>query len=107
MADGSKVDLPALRAHKGEVEDIAAGVHTAAQATESGQTFGDDAFGIVGQVFAMPLQIWMSIASSFVEDVAGKADDIADRLQQAHDHYDNHEKQTVGHINGLGKELPE
>ncbi len=104
---GPHVDLPSLRAHKSEVENIAAGVHTAAQATDSVQTFGDDAFGIVGQVFAMPLQIWMSIASSFVEDVAGKADDIAERLQQAHDHYDNHEKQTVGHINGLGKELPE
>ncbi|GAB3387850.1 type VII secretion target [Amycolatopsis echigonensis] len=107
MADGSKVDLPALRAHKGEVEDIAAGVHTAAQATESGQSFGDDAFGIVGQVFAMPLQIWMSVATSFVTDLAGEGDEIANLLQQAHDHYDRHEQQTVGHINGLGKELPE
>ncbi|WP_033290514.1 type VII secretion target [Amycolatopsis jejuensis] len=104
---GSKVDLPALRAHQGEVEDIAAGVHTAAQATASGQSFGDDAFGLVGQVFAAPLQIWMSVATSFVQDVAGAADSIADRLKQAHDHFDHHEKQTVGHIKGLGKELPE
>ncbi|MBB1157362.1 MULTISPECIES: type VII secretion target [Amycolatopsis] len=104
---GPHVDLPSLRAHKGEVENIAAGVHTAAQATDSVQTFGDDAFGIVGQVFAMPLQIWMSVATSFVKDLGGEGDEIANLLQQAHDHYDTHEQQTVGHINGLGKELPE
>ncbi|MCG3752439.1 type VII secretion target [Amycolatopsis sp. Poz14] len=106
MADGYQVHLEALQQHKGDVQDIAAGVHTAAQAAEQGQALGDDSFGIVGLPFAMVMQGFTGTASMFIGLVAGAADDIADRLGSAHDAYRDHEKQTVGTVDGLGKELP-
>lgn len=107
MAGGQKVNLTALQAHKGEVQDIGEGVRAAAQATAgAGQAMGDNAFGLVGAPFGAAMEIWTAIASSFIGDVASSAEDIAGKLQQAHDMYDDHDKQTAGHINGLGKELP-
>ncbi|MEW2503646.1 type VII secretion target [Amycolatopsis sp. NPDC047767] len=107
MAGTQQVNLTALQTHKGEVQDIGAGVKTAADATGSAQAFMDDSFGIVGQVFAAPLQLYLSVASSFIDKVASSADDIADKLQQAHDHYDANEQGTKDRVNSFGKELPE
>ncbi|MEV6897554.1 type VII secretion target [Amycolatopsis sp. NPDC051372] len=106
MAGTQQVNLTALQTHKGEVQDIGAGVKTAAEATASAQAFGDTSFGLVGQVFALPLQAYLSIASSFIDKVAASADDIADKLQQAHDHYDTHEQNTKEKVTSFGKELP-
>jgi uncharacterized protein YukE len=106
MAGGQKVSLTALQTHKGEVQSIGDGVKAAAEATAgAGQAMSDNAFGIVGAPFGAAMEIWTAIASSFIGDVASSAEAIADKLQQAHDMYDDHEKQTAGHITGLGKEL--
>ncbi|MEV4604510.1 type VII secretion target [Amycolatopsis sp. NPDC049253] len=106
MAGTQQVNLTALQAHKGEVQDIGEGVKTAAEATGSAQAFGDSSFGLVGQVFALPLQAYLSIASAFIGQVASSADDIADKLQQAHDHYDTNEQGTKDKVTSFGKELP-
>ncbi|MFF4595817.1 type VII secretion target [Amycolatopsis sp. CA-161197] len=106
MAGTQQVNLEALQTHKGEVQDIAAGVHTAADATASGQALNDWAFGLVGQVFALPLQTYLSSATDFIGVVATCADGMADKLQRAHDHYDTNEQNTKDKVNSFGKELP-
>lgn len=101
-----KVSLEALQTHKGEVQSIGDGVKAAAQATAgAGQAMSDNSFGLVGAPFGAAMEIWTAIASAFIGDVASSADDIADKIQQAHDMYSDHDKQTAGHINGIGKEL--
>ncbi|MGW4489466.1 type VII secretion target [Amycolatopsis sp. NPDC004368] len=107
MAGTQQVNLTALQTHKGEVQDIGAGVKTAAEATSSGQALNDWAFGIVGQAFALPLQLYLSSATEFIGQVASCADTIADKLQQAHDHYDTNEQGTKDKVNSFGKELPQ
>ncbi|MFI5610435.1 type VII secretion target [Amycolatopsis sp. NPDC051903] len=106
MAGDLQVHLPALQAHKGEVQDIAAGVHTAAQATVDGQAMGDDAFGIVGAPFGAAMEIWTGIASIFINHVADTADGIADKLQNAHDAYDSHQQNASTNLNSTRGELP-
>lgn len=106
MAGDLQVHLPALQAHKGEVQGIAEGVHTAAQASLSGQAFGSEAFGIVGQVFALPLQMYLTEATTFIGLVASVADDIGDKLGQAHDAYDSHQQSTSTKLQSTRGELP-
>ncbi|MEU4670935.1 type VII secretion target [Amycolatopsis sp. NPDC023774] len=107
MAGTQQVNLTALQTHKGEVQDIGEGVKTAAEATVEGQAMGDDAFGIVGAPFGAAMELWTGIASIFINSVADSAEDIADKLQQAHDKYDNHETASKNKLNSFGKELPE
>ncbi|MEV0066460.1 MULTISPECIES: type VII secretion target [unclassified Amycolatopsis] len=107
MAGTQQVNLTALQTHKGEVQDIGAGVKTAAEATVEGQAMSDDAFGIVGSPFGAAMELWTATASIFINGVADSAEDIADKLQQAHDAYDTHETNSKNTINTLGKELPE
>jgi hypothetical protein len=106
MADGYQVRLEGLQQHKGEVQDIAAGVHTAAGAAAQGQAMGDNSFGLVGMPFAAVMETFTASAGAFITLVAAAADDIADRLGSAHTAYSDHEKQTVDTVHGLGKELP-
>ncbi|MFF0144973.1 hypothetical protein ATK36_5617 [Amycolatopsis sulphurea] len=48
MPDGYQVHLGSLRQHRGDVQDIAKGVHAAASAC----AVGDLSFGLVGLPFA-------------------------------------------------------
>lgn len=106
MADGYQVHLDALQQHKSDVQDIAAGVHAAAQACAAGQAAGDLSFGIVGQPFAAVMETFTGSAGVFIGQVAAAADDIADRLHSAHDAYDTHEQHAKSTIDGFGKEIP-
>ncbi|GAA3560587.1 type VII secretion target [Amycolatopsis ultiminotia] len=106
MPDGYQVHLPALQQHKGDVRDIAKGVHTAASACAQGQAVGDSSFGLVGQPFAQVMELFTGSAGIFVGLVATAADDIADRLQTAHESYDTQEQHATTTIDGAGKGIP-
>jgi hypothetical protein len=104
--DGMKIDFDGLGKHEDEIREIADKVQQAADAAGSAQALGSDAFGLVGQVFALPIQIWVSSATSFLGDAVDAGHDVADRIKTAHTAFTEHEKKTCDLINGLGKELP-
>ncbi|QWF80038.1 type VII secretion target [Amycolatopsis sp. CA-230715] len=103
---GFHVKLDELAAHEPEVRDVAKDVHTAVTAADEGQAAFDGAFGVVGQVFAVVLQGWVSSATGFLHSLGDTGDDLADRVKTAHGMYDAHENKTKAHLKSLSEGMP-
>jgi hypothetical protein len=101
-----KIDFDVLGGHEGEVREIAAKVEQAAQAADTAQALDFDAFGLVGQVFALPIQAWLNSADGFLAAAVEAGHDVADRVRAAHAAFREHEQNTKCLIEGIGKELP-
>ena len=103
--ESMKIDFDALGGHEDEVREIAAKVEQAAQAAGSAQALDFDAFGLVGQVFALPIQLWVDSADGFLAAAVEAGHDVADRVKAAHTAFREHEHATKCLIEGIGKEL--
>ncbi|MGW3959332.1 type VII secretion target [Amycolatopsis sp. NPDC005003] len=103
---GLRVDFDVLGGHEDEVREIAAEVQQALDAAGAAQALDFDAFGLVGQVFALPIQAWVDTADSFLAAAVEAGHEVADRVKTAHTAFREHEQKTKGLIEGIGKELP-
>ncbi|MDT7805587.1 MAG: hypothetical protein QOI78_9020 [Actinomycetota bacterium] len=101
-----KVDFDVLGGHEDEIREIAGKVQQALDAAGSAQALDFDAFGIVGQVFAVPIQSWVDTADSFLGSAVEAGHDVADRVKTAHTAFRDHEQNTTSLIESIGKELP-
>ncbi|MEA5366562.1 type VII secretion target [Amycolatopsis sp., V23-08] len=101
-----KVDFDVLGGHEDEIREIAGKVQQALDAAGSAQALDFDAFGIVGQVFAVPIQAWVDTADGFLGSAVEAGHDVADRVKTAHAAFSEHEQNTKNLIEGIGKELP-
>jgi hypothetical protein len=106
MSDGFTVGLDELAAHEEEVRKIAEEVNTAVEASGDAQAALDNAFGLVGQVFAIPIQGWLIMANNFMEAAAGAGHEVADRIKSAHTMYTDYEAKTTDLVNGIGQGMP-
>lgn len=104
--EAMKVDFDALGGHEGEIRGIADRVQQAVEAAGSAQALDFDAFGLVGQVFAVPIQAWVDSADGFLNSAVEAGHDVADRVKSAHTAFSEHEQNTKRLIEGIGKELP-
>jgi hypothetical protein len=103
---GMKVDFDVLGGHEDEIREIADKVQQALDASGSAQALDFDAFGLVGQVFAIPIQGWVDSADKFLGDAVAAGHEVADRVKTAHGAFTEHEQNTKCLIEGIGKELP-
>jgi Excreted virulence factor EspC, type VII ESX diderm len=101
-----KVDFDVLGGHEDEIREIADRVQQAVDAAGTAGALDFDAFGLVGQVFALPIQAWVDTADSFLSAAVEAGHEVADRVKTAHTAFRNHEQQTKFLIEGIGKELP-
>jgi hypothetical protein len=101
-----KVDFDVLGGHEDEVREIAGQVQQALDAAGTAQALDFDAFGLVGQVFAIPIQGWIDTADGFLASAVEAGHDVADRVKTAHTAFRDHEETTKRLIEGIGKELP-
>ena len=104
--EAMKVDFDVLGGHEGEIRDIADKVQQAVDAAGTAQALDFDAFGLVGQVFAIPIQAWLTTANSFLDAAVEAGHEVADRVKTAHTAFREHEETTKSLIEGIGKELP-
>ncbi|MEC3977222.1 type VII secretion target [Amycolatopsis sp. H20-H5] len=103
---GLTVGFDELAAHEAETREVADQVKTAVEASGEAQALNSDAFGIVGQVFAIPIQIFLTQINGMLRDASDAGHEVADRLKTAHTLYKNHETTTKAALEGIGKELP-
>ncbi len=101
-----KVDFDVLGGHEDEIREIAGRVQQALDAAGTAQALDFDAFGIVGQVFAVPIQGWVDQADGLLQAAVDAGHDVADRVKTAHTAFSEHEQHTKSLIEGIGKELP-
>jgi hypothetical protein len=101
-----KIDFDVLGGHEDEIREIADKVQQALDASGSAQALDFDAFGLVGQVFAVPIQGWVDTADSFLASAVDAGHDVADRVKTAHGAFTEHEQKTKSLLEGIGKELP-
>jgi hypothetical protein len=101
-----KVDFDVLGGHEDEIREIAGKVQQALDAAGTAQALDFDAFGLVGQVFAIPIQAWIDTADGFLGSAVEAGHDVADRVKTAHTAFRDHEQNTKNLIEGIGKELP-
>ncbi|MGW5717377.1 type VII secretion target [Amycolatopsis sp. NPDC003865] len=101
-----KVDFDVLGGHEDEVREIAGKVQQAVEAAGTAGALDFDAFGLVGQVFAVPIQGWVDSADGFLTAAVEAGHDVADRVKAAHAAFREHEEKTKCLIEGIGKELP-
>ncbi len=101
-----KVDFDVLGGHEDEIREIAGKVQQAVDAAGTAQALDFDAFGLVGQVFAVPIQGWVDTAESFLNAAVEAGHEVADRVKTAHTAFTEHEQNTKRLIEGIGKELP-
>lgn len=104
--EAMKVDFDALGDHEGEIREIADRVQQAVEAAGTAGALDFDAFGLVGQVFAVPIQGWVDTADGFLSAAVEAGHDVADRVKSAHTAFREHEHNTKCLIEGIGKELP-
>ncbi len=107
MADGMKLDSDALAGHEDEIREIADKVQQAVDASGSAQALDFDAFGLVGQVFAIPIQAWVSEADLFLAAAVEAGHEVADRIKTTHQAFTEHENSTKCTIEAIGKGLAE
>lgn len=101
-----KLDVDALGGHEDEIREIADKVQQAVDAAGTAQALDFDAFGLVGQVFAIPIQQWLTIADTFLAAAVEAGHEVADRVKTTHTAFTEHENTTKCLIEGIGKELP-
>ncbi|MEU0789891.1 type VII secretion target [Amycolatopsis sp. NPDC005961] len=101
-----KVDFDVLGGHEDEIRQIADRVQQAVEAAGTAGALDFDAFGLVGQVFALPIQVWVETANGFLGDAVEAGHEVADRVKTAHTAFRDHEDKTKCLIEGIGKELP-
>ncbi|MGW4524668.1 type VII secretion target [Amycolatopsis sp. NPDC004378] len=104
--EGMKVDFDVLGGHEDEIREIADRVQQAVDAAGTAQALDFDAFGLVGQVFAIPIQVWLTTADGFLNAAVEAGHDVADRVKKAHTAFREHEEKTKCLLEGIGKELP-
>jgi uncharacterized protein YukE len=103
-AGGFEVKPDALTAHENELRQIADQVQASISASGSAQAALDlNAFGLVGQIFAIPIQGWITTASGFLNLTAAAGQEVADRLKNAKESLDDNEDKTVALLNSVGK----
>ncbi|WP_410673426.1 type VII secretion target [Amycolatopsis sp. cmx-4-68] len=104
--EGMKVDFDVLGGHEDEIREIADRVQQAVEAAGTAGALDFDAFGLVGQVFAVPIQVWVETANGFLSDAVEAGHEVADRVKTAHTAFREHEENTRCLLEGIGKELP-
>ena len=104
--EAMKVDFDVLGGHEDEIREIAGKVQQAVDAAGTAQALDFDAFGLVGQVFAVPIQAWVDTADGFLNAAVEAGHEVADRVKTAHTAFREHEQTTKSLIEGIGKELP-
>ncbi len=76
---GFQVDLQALEVHERELKALIAGLPDAA--ADASETFGNpQAWGVVGQVFAMVMDHWTDDAVKYVEAVKKAGDGVVEQF---------------------------
>ncbi|MGW5743078.1 type VII secretion target [Amycolatopsis sp. NPDC003861] len=103
---GLRVDFDVLGGHEDEIREIAGQVQQALDAAGTAQALDFDAFGLVGQVFAVPIQGWLTTADGFLAAAVEAGHEVADRVKTAHTAFREHEQKTKCLLEGIGKELP-
>lgn len=101
--DAMKVDFNAMSAHEGEVRDTGDQVQAAVDAAGTAQALGTDAFGIVGQLIAIPIQEWLTVADTFLVLTAKAGHEVADRLNAANKLFTEHEADAKCTIEAAGR----
>jgi hypothetical protein len=103
-AGGFEVQPDALTAHENELRQIADQVKASIDASGSAQAALDlNAFGLVGQLFALPIQGWITTASDFLNQAAAAGQDVADKLKNANEAIGDNEDKTVALLDSVGK----
>lgn len=87
-AGGFEVEPGALAGHRSRVSAIAAEIQQAAAAGQATTPVGSDAFGIIGQPFALMVQDTVSTAVHNLQAVAETADQLASSVGQAGQAYE-------------------
>ncbi|KAA2264744.1 hypothetical protein F0L68_06540 [Solihabitans fulvus] len=99
---GTEVDLEQLKQHETDVRGIAADVDTAVSASDSGgAAFDIDAFGIVGQIFALPIQGWVDAAVDFLQQAATVGHEVADRLKDSRETYQSTDQEHADNFDQI------
>jgi hypothetical protein len=107
-APGFHVELDALSTHEDELRQIADQVKECIDASGEAQAALDlNAFGLIGQIFALPIQAWVSSATGMLNDTADAGHEVADRLKTAHGMISDNEAATTQKLTAVGKGIPE
>lgn len=103
MGAGTEVQIDALRQHEAEVRQLAGQIDQALGAAGSAQALGDSAFGLVGQIIAAPVQLWISGATDSLQKLSQTGHKVADAVRDTHTSYsdtDTANAQTMKSIGG-------
>lgn len=104
--DAMNVNFDVLGGHEDEIREIADKVQEAVDASGSAQALDFDAFGLIGQVFAIPIQAWVDEADQFLAAAVAAGHEVADRIKTTHQAFTEHENTTKCTIENIGKGLP-
>jgi hypothetical protein len=88
---GTNVQLGQLRGHEQDVRGLAGRLDQAVDASGSAQALGSEAFGLVGQVVALPVQGWISAATDALRQVAETGHKVAEGVRATHTSYSDTE----------------
>lgn len=98
------VDTHALNQHKTDIQNFAGQVDQAAEATSAGKTADFDAYGIVGQVFAMTIAEQIDKTTDCVNSMADTGHALVDGLMDTISSYDDAEHTNKDAMNTVDKE---
>ncbi|MFD1147938.1 hypothetical protein [Saccharothrix hoggarensis] len=91
MSDGYQVDLAVLEAHERELKALVAGLPDAADAA-SDYVGNVQAWGVVGQFFAMVMKNWTDDASEYVGKVKEAGGAVVERFAGMRQSYADQEE---------------
>ena len=91
MSGGYQVDLAVLEAHERELKALVAGLPDAADAA-SDYVGNVQAWGVVGQFFAMVMKNWTDDASEYVGKVKEAGDAVVERFAGMRQSYADQEE---------------
>lgn len=107
-APGFQVHLEAMSTHEGELRQVADQVKDCVDASGEAQAALDlNAFGLIGQIFALPIQHWVSSATDMLNDAADAGHGLADRLQTANGMIGDNEAATTQKLTAIGGGIQE
>lgn len=106
MSKGHEVVLDALKSHSKDVRTVGEAVGTCADAAEQDMEGLVKAFGLIGQIFGGVIAEGFVVAAGhFIHQAQSSADDMSDRLDQAHKTYQSCEESNKAMFEKQRKEL--
>jgi hypothetical protein len=103
MAEGYAIDHESLATHESDIRDVMDQVKGAVDQVRG--LFDVQAFGVVGTIWATPLNAWIEAHTSCIDTAVAAGTKVADNVRSMNENYQTNEQNVAGSFTAIDGDL--